>query len=371
MKKTVILLLALLPTAFFLTVCLMPTASAADKTADGYYADVWNKIDGETKKLMESIGITQSAESLSDMTPERVISSAFSLFSDSAADVLPSFCAVLAVMLAVSLLMSFGIKTEGVRQTAECAGCACIMFTVLSVSGGLTEAVTGAVNLTEDFMLGIVPTFTGVIAMSGSPTLALSFNSAVLAFAQGISGTFSSLFPSYASVITSVAAAGVINPYFACEKLTSLLNKLTCGAMTFICGIFTAVLSVKGIIAGAADTVTVKGLRFLIGSSVPVVGSAIGDALNSVIASLGLIRHSVAAVALTAVVLIALPALVKIAVYKISLSLLSVLSDILSLNKISGFIDSVNGIFSLYAAVLCFNAFVFTVSTAIVLTLAK
>ena len=353
-----------------LTAVLAPGVSAADNPRS-YYAEVWNEIDGETKKLMESVGVTPYDGDFSDMSPERVVKAVISLFSSSAVDALPNFCTVLAVMLAVSLMTSFGIKTEGIKQTIECAGCACIIFTVLAVSNGLTEAVTGAVNLTENFMLGVIPVFAGVIAMSGSPTLALSFNSAVLAFAQCISGAFSSFLPPYTSIITSVAAAGVINPYFSCEKLTSLINKIACGAASFVCCIFAAVLSIKGIIAGAADTVTVKGLRFLIGSSVPVVGSAIGDALNSVIASLGLIRHSLAAVVLTAVALIALPALVKIAIYKISLNLLSVFADILSLNKISGFIDSLNGIFSLYAAVVCFNAFVFTISTAIVLTVAK
>lgn len=365
MKKAFVLLFAAA-----LLFMLIPKAYAAGKPEE-YYASVWDSVDGETKKLMESVGVTPSAESFSDMTPERVMRAVISLFTSAAGDALSGFCTVLAVMLTVSLIMSFGIKTEGTKQAAECAGCACVMFTVLAVSNGLTEAVTGAVKLTEDFMLGVIPAFAGVIAMSGSPMLALSFNSVVLVFAQCISGAFSLFLPSYTSIITSVAAAGVINPYFSCEKLTSLINKIACGAASFVCGIFVAVLSIRGVIAGAADTVTIKGLRFLIGSSVPVVGSAIGDALNSVIASLGLIRHSVAAVALTAVVLIALPAIVKTAVYKILLSLLSVLADILSLKKISGFIDAVNGIFSLYAAVLCFNAFVFTVSIAVVLTISK
>lgn len=366
MKKAISVILFTLCATFILS----PVVSASS-AAEKYCAKVWDSVDGETKELMESVGVTPHAESFSDMTPERVMRAVFSLFTSAADDALSGFCTVLAVMLTVSLIMSFGIKSEGIKQTAECAGSACIMFSVLAVSNGLTEAVTGAVNLTEDFMLGTVPAFAGVVAMSGSPAVALSFNGIVLAFAQCISGAFSSFLPSYTSVITSIAAAGVINPYFSCEKLTSLINKLACGAAAFICGIFVAVLSVRGVIAGAADTVTIKGLRFLVGSAVPVVGSAIGDALNSVTASLGLIRHSAAAVALTAVVLTALPAIVKTAVYKLLLSLLSVFAEVLSLKKIGSFLDAVNGTFSFYVAVLCFNAFVFVIGTAIVLTVGK
>ena len=39
----------------------------------------------------------------------------------------------------------------------------------------------------------------------------------------------------------------------------------------------------------------------------------------------------------------------------------------MQLKKISGFIDALNGVFSFYAAVLCFNAVVFIISIALVL----
>lgn len=365
MKKLLSLLFA-----FLLFIILSPLCFAAE-TPEEYYITVWDSLDGETKRLMDSFGIDGDAQSLSDISPERAARAVFSLFSDCIGEAFGGFFAVLAVMLAVSLLGAYEIKTEGLKNAAECIGGACVMFSVLAVTGKITETAAAAVKLTEDFMLGVIPVFAGVVAMSGSPALALSFNSAVLAFAETISGVFSSSMPVYTSVMTSVAAAGVINPYFSCEKLTSLFNKAACGAAAFVSGIFVAVLSVRGVIAGAADTVTVKGLRFLINSSVPVVGSAIGDALNSVTASLVLIRHSIAALALTAAVLIVLPALVRITVYKLLLSLTSVFADVLSLKKISGFIDAVNGVFSFYAAVLCFNAFVFIISIAIVITLGK
>lgn len=356
--------------AFLLLFMLSPVCLAAENGRD-YYLDVWNGLDGETKKLMESVGVDADAQSLADISPERVFNAVLSLFSSSAHDAVSGFCTVLAVMLAVSLLMSYGIKTNGLSGAAECIGGVCVMFSLLAVTNTVSETVISAAILTEDFMLGVIPAFSGVIAMSGSPSLALSFNSIVLVFAQCISGGFTSFLPAYTSVVTSVAAAGVINPFFACEKLTALINKIACGIASLVCGVFVAVLSIRGVIAGAADTVTIKGLRFLIGSSVPVVGSAIGDALNSVIASLGLIRHSVAALALTAAVLIALPALIEVTVYKLSMSLLSVLADILSLKKLSGFVDAINGVFSFYAAVLCFNTFVFVISIAIVLTIGK
>ena len=344
------------------------TQTVAESSAPAeYYARVWNAADGETKRLMEAIGVTADGGSFDGLTPGSILKAVYSLFSSALSNAASGFCTVLAVMAVTGIFLSFQFGSDGVKQAAECTGAACIMFSVLAVTADISNEITAAVALTENYMLAVIPVFTGVVAMSGSPTLALSFNSVAAAFAQLISGAFCAVLPSYSSAVTSIAAAGVINPFFSCDKITGLINKLACSAAAFISGVFVTALSVKGVLAGAADSAAMKGLRFLVGSAVPVVGSAISDALGSVSVSLGLIRHSVGAVALVAVGLTALPAIVKTAVCKILFSLLSLAADIMQLKKISGFIDALNGVFSFYAAVLCFNAVVFIISIALVL----
>lgn len=344
------------------------TQTAAESSAPAeYYARVWNAADGETKRLMEAIGVTADGGSFDGLTPGSILKAVYSLFSSALSNAASGFCTVLAVMAVTGIFLSFRFGSDGVKQVAECTGAACIMFSVLAVTADISNEITAAIALTENYMLAVIPVFTGVVAMSGSPTLAMSFNSVAAAFAQLISGAFCAVLPSYSSAITSIAAAGVINPFFSCDKITGLINKLACSAAAFISGLFVTALSVKGVLAGAADSAAMKGLRFLVGSAVPVVGSAISDALGSVTVSLGLIRHSVGAVALVAVGLTALPAIVKTAVCKILFSLLSIAADIMQLKKISGFIDALNGVFSFYAAVLCFNAVVFIISIALVL----
>lgn len=344
------------------------TQTAAESSAPvEYYARVWNAADGETKRLMEAIGVTADGGSFDGLTPGSILKAVYSLFSSALSNAASGFCTVLAVMAVTGIFLSFRFGSDGGKQAAECTGAACIMFSVLAVTADISNEITAAIALTENYMLAVIPVFTGVVAMSGSPTLAMSFNSVAAAFAQLISGAFCAVLPSYSSAITSIAAAGVINPFFSCDKITGLINKLACSAAAFISGLFVTALSVKGVLAGAADSAAMKGLRFLVGSAVPVVGSAISDALGSVTVSLGLIRHSVGAVALVAVGLTALPAIVKTAVCKILFSLLSLAADIMQLKKISGFIDALNGVFSFYAAVLCFNAVVFIISIALVL----
>ena len=141
--------------------------------------------------------------------------------------------------------------------------------------------------------------------------------------------------------------------------------------MAFVAGIFVAVLSVRGVIAGAADSVTIRGFRFLIGNTVPVVGSAMGEALNSVVAGIGLIKSTVGMIGVVGVIVIVLPVLTNIILWKGALFVMGVTADITGNNEIKAFTENLSGVISLITGALCFVSLVFILSIAIILTVSR
>ena len=57
--------------------------------------------------------------------------------------------------------------------------------------------------------------------------------------------------------------------------------------------IFTGYISLSGVIAGTADRAAVKLTRFAISGMVPVVGSILSDATESVLAGAGILRNAI------------------------------------------------------------------------------
>ena len=106
----------------------------------------------------------------------------------------------------------------------------------------------------------------------------------------------------------------------------------------------------------------------MINGSVPVVGSAIGDALGSLTAGLGLIKNGTAILGVLAVVFINLPSLCSLAVWKLMMYLLSLSAEMFEIKKISGFISVFSSIFNVIIAVMMFNAFLFIIALAIIIT---
>ena len=99
-------------------------------------------------------------------------------------------------------------------------------------------------------------------------------------------------------------------------------------------------LSVKTAVAAKADMLGIRSIRFAVNSVVPVIGSSISEGLLSIQAYSSLIKSSVGIVGIVAVVLVFLPAIVETAVWRISLSFCSVLSDVFGDKSVSSVLNA-------------------------------
>lgn len=366
MKKAVMIFFVCI---LFIGTFYTPSFASESVQEEIWYADVWDAIDGRTKALLKSIGITESvAESIAEVNAKNVFLVLSDLLKGELTKPLSAAFLVLAVLLAVAFFSSF-LSDGKLKALCGNIGTLAIVFLLLGIVSPMISSCVSAIELSKDFMLVLIPVLTSVVAFSGNPALAVSFNTVVFSFAQSISVLYAELIPSFAAVGCAFSASTAINPMMKFSKLSQLVFKAATFIMAFVSGIFVAVLSVRGVIAGAADTVTIRGLRFLIGSSVPVVGSAIAEALNSVVAGVGLIKNTIGVIGIAATLFMNLPVLCEIIIWKTALYILGIFCDILSEDNINSFLGSLNSVFSVLTAVICFNMFVFIISIAIIFTL--
>lgn len=136
----------------------------------------------------------------------------------------------------------------------------------------------------------------------------------------------------------------------------------------FLSTVFVGLLSIKGLLAGAADSAAAKGAKFLIGSFVPVVGGAVSDALGSIVSSLSLVRGATGAFGILAVLLIALPVFAELLLWLLTLNLCAIGADLFGQGKASALLRSVASALVILGAILLFNAVLLIISTALMLS---
>ena len=110
--------------------------------------------------------------------------------------------------------------------------------------------------------------------------------------------------------------------------------------------LFTLYLTVSGAAAGSADTVTARLARSAVGV-LPVVGSILADAADSVLAGAGAVKNTVGAAGLLAVLAVCLLPLVRLGVQYLVYKAAAFLAGILGAEQLTGLIDALGGAFGL------------------------
>jgi stage III sporulation protein AE len=214
----------------------------------------------------------------------------------------------------------FSLAAETIDAMATFSG---FLFTSLAAA----TAATGAVG-TAGALYGVT------VAVCGSLSRVLE-----LLFLPAISCYMALMIANYALGDDSLRAVGDTIRQLS----TSLLKLLILG--------FTAYLSLTGVIRGSADSAAVKAAKLAISSAVPVVGSMIADASETLLVSAGLLRSGIGVFGLLGVLAISIGPFLETGISYLMLKLTAAAASVTGEKRLSGLISAMAGAMGLITAV--------------------
>src|SRR5690606_29984267 len=125
-------------------------------------------------------------------------------------------------------------------------------------------------------------------------------------------------------------------------------------------------MAVQGLISAAADDLTTRTVKFSLGALVPVVGSALGEALNTVRGCLSLLKSTLGGFGIIAIALIVLPPIIECVIWLIMLGFLNMAAEMFSLSSVSALFKAVQGVLKTLVAVLLSCSMFMIVATTVV-----
>lgn len=330
--------------------------------------DISEILTDEIKEAFDFLGISELdfdsiykvsfQELLTYFTPEikdkatRVFSSFFELFSTV---LILSFFAVLTQSSGMNnALILFGSTVITLMTIGSIADTINSCLSVLKLSGG--------------FVAAYVPVFTLIVSFSGNPASALVYNSFVLGLTEVMTAVVNGGLVDFIGCFLCLAIAFAFNESLNTSKLINAVNKTATLVLSISGSLFSGILTVKNIMAASLDGVSVKGIRFLLSSFIPIIGASISEAYASVLGSINLIKSSVAVVGIIAVVIINLPVIVETLLYYLSFSALSYISGITGCNRVSDLFGAICSAVRLMLILVVFQMFILIISTGIILT---
>lgn len=332
-------------------------SSGADRLGDTLPDDI--------KDSLDSAGIDIADwQSLLSPSPKKLVS----MLGDMARG---SFSKPIKDMALIAVLVGLIKGTAAAENFSEplntVIGCA-VAITVFASSAGVISQGVSAVKATSDFMLALIPVLAGIITAAGNPTLALTYGSFAMAAAQAAAQTAGNVIMPLCGAFSAFGVSASLSPELKLTKLAEMIKKLAIGVLSFAAAAFSAVLGLKSLLAGSADTLTSKGIKLALSSAVPIVGGALSDAYSSIIGSVALLKSTVGVFGVIAVVLMDLPVILQLTARILLLKLLGVLSSSMGDDASCEVLETLSSALTVINAAIIFTAALFIISTGIVIS---
>ena len=366
MKRKTIFVISLLLLIFFVSLF----ASAAEETDDTYSSQVnsslFSSVDNSTRDVLEQFGIDDYKNAYNAS-----FSNLADYFSSNIKEIASAALKCFFMLFMVTLLIA-SVKTLASENESLDA------FELLSVGVAslisincLYPAINSMISvlaLSGNFMKAYIPIFAGIIAASGKPSSALSYNTLTLAGAEIMSAVSNSYALYIIGAFISLSIAFSFNNNINIDRFNRAFSKTVSIAFGFFSGVFASALTLKGTISAAVDSTSVKSVRYLISTMIPVVGSSISEAYSSILGSIGLIKGSAAVIGIFSILIINIPALAEGALYYLVMNILSAVGIALDCKRLSGFFGCLSCAVKFILLLIVFEIFLLIVSTGLMLS---
>ena len=326
-------------------------------------------LDEDTYSFLETLGLDSFRyDTIASLSFHEVFRLLTDMLRQKAQNPLKSGASVLLLVVLSALFQSFKTGGGGTLDEVYATISALVISTVLVVK--ISSAVTISticIKTAASFIYAFVPIFCAVVTASGGVTASFSTNAMLMMLSQGMNVLAAQFFMPVVNSFLAISICAGLREELQLQRLTASLKKGIAGLLTTLCTGFVSVLSLKTAVASRADALGLRSLRFVISSAVPVIGNAVSEGLLSIQSYSSLIKSSVGVVGITAVALVFLPSVLELAVWRIVLTLCSLIGDAFGSNSVSRLLDAFQDALQLMQAVLILCAVTTVISIGILI----
>ncbi|MDR1806270.1 MAG: stage III sporulation protein AE [Clostridium sp.] len=381
MRKAVTALAVL---SLFVALCFPVLGLSAE---DGYYsadgeglferqaqesgaASLYGELPSKTRRLLAELGI-ESVDfySLLNSSPRSVISLLMNMLGGQATVPLKTMLQLGGILLLLAAAQALVPKGDSLHDSLRLLGAALMLVSLIGPMSAVFSASASAIGIGADFMLLLLPVYTGIIAANGQPSLALGSSTLAFAAAQGLAQFSKGFVVPFCGMFAALGSIGSFVPELELNSLTKMVRRLAIGVTTAAASLYAALLSLKGVLANAADSVGARGIQLLLKSAVPVVGGALSEAYASIAGSLSLLKSTVGVFAILAVLLINAPVLIQALLWLGGLRMLAAAAGMLGVESIAALLEAIAAAVTLLAVLVLFGVVLLLLSVGVTLSL--
>ncbi|MBQ1388462.1 MAG: hypothetical protein IIY78_02435 [Clostridia bacterium] len=357
---------------FFCFAAAADTDNDADRILDELYKDsgadeLIYMLPESSENFLSDIGISDFRPfSTNGITPNRFVQAVKKALYDNISEPFRAFMFVVAAVAIAGALdtVKGGLASQKVLMIMSSLSVVlAISPPLIALVNYLSETITAAGN----FMLAYVPVMAGLMAASGSPSLGASYCGMMI----------------YSSNLVEQACIRLVIPLMKCILALSITSS-SCSAvrldgvinmfrnasriiLTFCMSLFASFLTMRSLVAAAADTLANRAVKFAVSSFVPLVGGALSDAYQTMLSCVSVLKSGVGAAAIAAVFALFAVPVIRCMIWQMVTTTAAAVCDLFGLDRISSLMKSCSFVISVMFAIMMCTMVMYIIGTAVVL----
>lgn len=374
MKRLLVLFLCMMmvcfcPITVYAEEALTPTQEELEQQLEDSGAlELPDRLPQETQESLSEIGVDGvDLEQLANISAGEIIANILRDFTEKLPSVLHAFFAILAVMLIAAFVnsMKLSLGEQPVGGVINLVSMLCMVGIVITPIVSCIAEASAVIGGGAYFMLGCIPVMIGFLAAGGRAGTA-SFSGILLMLCNVISFLASHCIVPVLHIFLGFSVVSSISPNLNLNGICKSFYSAGKWILGFGMTIFSGLLTMQSLAGGAMDAAANKSLRFVVSSFVPIVGSALGEAIGTVHSCAKVLKSGVGAFGILAIVFIFLPILVQCVLWVLSLTAAAGIGDLFELREVSGLLRAASKVLSMLIAILLCCAVMLIISLQIV-----
>ena len=280
---------------------------------------------------------------------------------------------VLFLLTAVIVLSAIGESyTYSLRytDTKEVMNVAVSLYVAAVAAAPAAELIVSASQVIQSvshIMNLYLPVLAAIMAFSGHIVSSAGLFTAVIGSSQVIAWMSSSILIPLLQLFLSLSISAGICVKIKISRIIELTGNWIKWILTFMMTVYTAVIGMNAALFSAGDSVAGRSAKFALSSFVPLIGSSIAEAYQTLKGSLDLLRSGLGVFVIVAIFITFAPLLIKVILWSLTLSAAKMVQDVFSVSAASSVLGALTSFMNVMRAIVVAVMTVFIISSAILI----
>ena len=323
MKKLILLL-----SVMFFSVLFVYSSSAEGFDIDEEYSEFFEKVpDGMPDEITRT-------DPVSDAETLTAWDFLLGFLGDSLAsqlkNLLPTLVKLMGIILLSSVLSAFRASLE--PKTSKMLGfCQCAAVSVILVLMQ-TDTLELISKYLSDLMIlvnAMTPVTVLLYASGGNVAGAGVSASAMTVFMNFCQNILAKTVVPFSAICLSLTVVSALSPGIGLSGFISLIKRYYTRTLTFMMSVLCAILAMQSTIAAGSDSVSLRAVKFVAGSTIPVVGGSVSESMRTLAASISLLRRAFGITGIILIAILTLPIILLLLLTKAILGITASAAELL------------------------------------------